>query len=221
MHCRRLKNRWRRVRERSSQLATESESAREHTASLESAPEELKAAIEAQQTLLQTVQKSQQQQDTLRQLGVHVAAGSVTVRQIEQAVADLEAWRARAGSLVMTAPRLSEWPAAAGPDDLLASTRRTVEEIAQTFGFGLKKLEEAVAELGNALRGLAAFCCKIAGTNRTIADPPSSQTAGPSAQLRSNRWPPPGQSSSGHRSPGRARRKSWTVWPRVWLPRSR
>jgi predicted ATPase len=150
------------------QFTQELESAREQIALLESAPEELKLAVQAQQTLLKTVQQSEKQQQRVKELGAQIAAGSVKARQIDQAIRDLEAWRTSVSSVVSRPPRISEWPTAAGPEDLLSSLRKTLLGIARTFDTGLQQLNGALESLGNVRAKVQADVLKLEDDARKL-----------------------------------------------------
>jgi DNA repair exonuclease SbcCD ATPase subunit len=129
------------------QLAQDLDATNEQIALLASVPEELKAAIQAQQSVLRTFKQSEKQQARLKTLGADLAVGSVRVNQLDQAIGDIDGWRKDIRLLLRKPPRLSDWPAAAGSEDLLASARTSLRRVSQIFEEGLGEIDRAIKQI--------------------------------------------------------------------------
>jgi prefoldin subunit 5 len=129
------------------QLSRDLEATQEQIALLATVPEELAAAVDVQNAVLQTIHESEKQQTGLEKLNAALTAGAVRTKQVEQARVDVEGWRTRVRAVLRQPPHLGDWPAAAGTEDLLSPVRSSLSQIVLLFDHGLAELDKVVNQL--------------------------------------------------------------------------
>jgi AAA domain-containing protein len=129
------------------QLGQDLETALGEIGNLSTVPDELKAALKNQRTVLQTIKESATRQQRLQLLGNELATSAVRAKEIDQAIQDLETWRDDMRLLARKTPRLGEWPATAGPTDLLQSVRAGVLRINERIRDDLAELDRLIQQI--------------------------------------------------------------------------
>lgn len=108
---------------------------------------ELAAAELEQKELMDVVAATTADQARLDQLQRAVAAGSTREALFLRGTSSLEAWREQLRRLQSTAPKIEEWPSAAGPEDQLVRIRSRVVSSTTRLNDASDDVSQAIEEL--------------------------------------------------------------------------
>jgi hypothetical protein len=111
------------------------------------AEQELAAAEVQQKDLMEVVAATAADQQHLQTLQRAMAASSTQDALFQRTVASLETWLEQLRRLQAVAPRIEDWPSAAGPDDRLGSVRSRIGRAAAGLTQTMAEVKQALDEL--------------------------------------------------------------------------
>jgi hypothetical protein len=129
---------------------------------------ELAAAELEQKELMEVVAATTADQARLGQLQRAVAAGSTREALFQRGISSLEAWREHLRRLQSTAPKIEEWPSAAGPDDLLVQIRSRVTGAVARLNEASNEASEAIEDLNRLQAGESSSRARLSQEAREI-----------------------------------------------------